>query len=152
MKVAEGLTTIEEVLRSTPSLDMRACSGPARPPSARAGMRLRGALRGNHTGAPDGASLESAAATRSPRRQRREDQEPEGLLVRADVRGRRAGLCLGRHQLQLRHFGAARARATFPFGLGVLLAVLGALVLFKALTIETEGGDPIGAIAWRPLI
>lgn len=40
----------------------------------------------------------------------------------------------------------------FPFGLGVILAILGAFVLFKALTIETEGGDPIGAIAWRPLI
>jgi hypothetical protein len=34
--------------------------------------------------------------------------------------------------------------AYFPFGLGVLLAVLGAFVLFKALTIETEGGDRIG--------
>ena len=40
----------------------------------------------------------------------------------------------------------------FPFGLGVLLALLGALELFKALTIESEGGDPIGAIAWKPLI
>jgi hypothetical protein len=39
----------------------------------------------------------------------------------------------------------------FPFGLGILLALLGALVLFKALTIETEGGDPVGDIAWRPL-
>jgi hypothetical protein len=39
----------------------------------------------------------------------------------------------------------------FPFGLGVLLAILGAAVLFKSLTIETEGGDPIGAIPWRPL-
>lgn len=39
----------------------------------------------------------------------------------------------------------------FPFGLGILLALLGALVLFKALTIETEGGDPIGSIAWKPL-
>lgn len=39
----------------------------------------------------------------------------------------------------------------FPFGLGILLAVLGAVVLFKALTIESEDGDPIGAIAWRPL-
>lgn len=39
----------------------------------------------------------------------------------------------------------------FPFGLGVILAVLGALVLFGALTIETEHGDPIGKIAWRPL-
>jgi hypothetical protein len=40
----------------------------------------------------------------------------------------------------------------FPFGLGILLAILGAVVLFKALTIETEGGDPVGAIPWRPLI
>ncbi len=40
----------------------------------------------------------------------------------------------------------------FPFGLGLLLAVLGALVLFKSLTIETEGGEPIGAFAWKPLI
>jgi hypothetical protein len=39
----------------------------------------------------------------------------------------------------------------FPFGLGLLLAALGAIVLFKALTIETEGGDPVGAFAWRPL-
>jgi hypothetical protein len=39
----------------------------------------------------------------------------------------------------------------FPFGLGVLLALLGAFVLFKALTIESEGGDPVGAIPWKPL-
>ncbi len=40
----------------------------------------------------------------------------------------------------------------FPFGLGILLALMGGLVLFKALTLESEGGDPIGAIAWRPLL
>jgi hypothetical protein len=40
----------------------------------------------------------------------------------------------------------------FPFGLGVLLALLGAFVLFKALTIEVEGGDPVGAFAWKPLV
>lgn len=40
----------------------------------------------------------------------------------------------------------------FPFGLGMLLAILGAVVLFKALTIEVEGGDPIGAFAWKPLL
>ena len=39
----------------------------------------------------------------------------------------------------------------FPMGLGMLQALLGAVVLFKALTIETEGGDPIGAVGWRPL-
>lgn len=42
--------------------------------------------------------------------------------------------------------------AYFPFGLGVLLAVLGAVVLFKALTIEVEGGDRIGHWAWKPLV
>jgi hypothetical protein len=31
--------------------------------------------------------------------------------------------------------------AYFPFGLGVLMAGLGAMLLFKALTIEVEGGD-----------
>jgi hypothetical protein len=39
----------------------------------------------------------------------------------------------------------------FPFGLGILLAMLGALVLFKSLTVESEGGDPVGAIPWKPL-
>jgi len=41
--------------------------------------------------------------------------------------------------------------AYFPFGLGIIMAVLGAIILFKALTIEVEGGDPVGGIAWRPL-
>lgn len=40
----------------------------------------------------------------------------------------------------------------FPFGLGVLLAILGAFILFEALTIETEDGEPIGDIAWKPMI
>ena len=40
----------------------------------------------------------------------------------------------------------------FPFGLGILLAILGGAVLFKALTIESEGGDPIGGVAWKPLL
>ena len=40
----------------------------------------------------------------------------------------------------------------FPVILSVIMALLGGVVLFKALTIETEGGDPIGAFAWRPLI
>ena len=40
----------------------------------------------------------------------------------------------------------------FPFGLGVILAILGAIELFKALAIESEGGDPIGGVAWRPLL
>lgn len=39
----------------------------------------------------------------------------------------------------------------FPFGLGALLALLGAVVAFKALTLESEDGQLIGDIAWRPL-
>ncbi len=40
----------------------------------------------------------------------------------------------------------------FPFGLGILLALLGGIVLFKALTIEAPDGDPIGKVGWRPLL
>jgi len=40
----------------------------------------------------------------------------------------------------------------FPLMLSVIMAILGAIVLFKSLTIETEGGDPVGQIAWRPLV
>ena len=39
----------------------------------------------------------------------------------------------------------------FPLGLGIVLALLGAAVLFKSLAIESFGGDPISPIAWRPL-
>jgi hypothetical protein len=40
----------------------------------------------------------------------------------------------------------------FPVGLGVLLALLGCLVLFESMTIETDDGEPIGAFAWKPLV
>ena len=39
----------------------------------------------------------------------------------------------------------------FPLILSVILTILGAIVLFESLTIETEDGEPIGSIAWRPL-
>ena len=42
--------------------------------------------------------------------------------------------------------------AYFPFGLGVLMSVLGGMVLFTAMTVETEDGEPIGPWAWRPLL
>ena len=42
--------------------------------------------------------------------------------------------------------------AYFPFGLGVLQAMLGAFILFKALVVETDSGDPIGRWAWKPLL
>jgi hypothetical protein len=34
--------------------------------------------------------------------------------------------------------------AYFPFGLGILLALIGAMVLFESLVIETEGGEKVG--------
>ncbi len=40
----------------------------------------------------------------------------------------------------------------FPFGLGVLLAILGAIVLLKSLTVDTPDGDPVEKFAWRPII
>ena len=40
----------------------------------------------------------------------------------------------------------------FPFGLGLLLAILGGMILFEALTIETEDGELIGPFAWKPLV
>ena len=39
----------------------------------------------------------------------------------------------------------------FPFGLGILLALLGALILFKALSVESHGGDRIGHFPWKAL-
>jgi hypothetical protein len=54
------------------------------------------------------------------------------------------------------HFGmgvsARPGPGFFRLVLGLVLALLGALVLFKALTIEVEGGEPVGLIAWRPLV
>jgi hypothetical protein len=41
--------------------------------------------------------------------------------------------------------------AYFPFGLGILLALLGAFTVFEALTIDTEDGEKIGKFAWKPL-
>jgi len=40
----------------------------------------------------------------------------------------------------------------FPFGLGVLMALLGAFILFESLVVETEDGEPIGKWAWKPLL
>src|SRR5205085_6433401 len=53
---------------------------------------------------------------------------------------------------RMSHLSAHPGAGYFPLGLSVLLAILGAFVLFKSLTIESVGGDPIGAFAWRPLL
>ena len=39
----------------------------------------------------------------------------------------------------------------FPLGLSVILAILGAIIVFESLTIETEGGEKVGSFAWKPL-
>ncbi|MEZ5607236.1 MAG: tripartite tricarboxylate transporter TctB family protein [Burkholderiaceae bacterium] len=39
----------------------------------------------------------------------------------------------------------------FPLLVGSLLAILGAIIMFRALVVETIDGDPIGKWAWKPL-
>jgi len=47
--------------------------------------------------------------------------------------------------------GARMGPGYFPLMLGVILMVLGGLIAFKAMVIESETGDKIGKWAWRPL-
>lgn len=39
----------------------------------------------------------------------------------------------------------------FPLLLGVILAILGAIIMFKGLVVETPDGEKIGKWAWKPL-
>lgn len=48
--------------------------------------------------------------------------------------------------------GARMGPGYFPLLLGIILAIIGAVVAFKALVVETPDGDPIGKWGWRPLI
>ena len=48
--------------------------------------------------------------------------------------------------------GARPGPGYFPMMLSVLMAIIGAVVIFTSLTLEVEGGDPVGDIAWRPLL
>jgi hypothetical protein len=47
--------------------------------------------------------------------------------------------------------GARMGPGYFPLMLGIVLALIGAIVLFTSLVVETEGGEKIGKWAWRPL-
>ncbi|NBQ88180.1 MAG: tripartite tricarboxylate transporter TctB family protein [Betaproteobacteria bacterium] len=47
--------------------------------------------------------------------------------------------------------GARMGPGYFPLLLGVLLAILGAVIAFKALVVETVNGEPVGRFAWKPL-
>ncbi len=47
--------------------------------------------------------------------------------------------------------GARMGPGYFPLLLGILLALLGGVVTFKSLVVETEDGEKIGSWAWKPL-
>lgn len=40
----------------------------------------------------------------------------------------------------------------FPLMVGILITILGLVITIKSITVKTEDGEPIGRIAWRPLI
>jgi len=40
----------------------------------------------------------------------------------------------------------------FPLLLSIVIGILGLVIVVKALTLETRDGEPIGAIAWKPLL
>ncbi|MDP3709042.1 MAG: tripartite tricarboxylate transporter TctB family protein [Polaromonas sp.] len=47
--------------------------------------------------------------------------------------------------------GARMGPGYFPLMLGILMAILGGIITFKSLVVETMGGDKIGKWAWKPL-
>ena len=47
--------------------------------------------------------------------------------------------------------GARMGPGYFPLMLGIVLTILGAIVVLQSMVIETESGDRIGTIAWKPL-
>ncbi|MCZ8294504.1 MAG: tripartite tricarboxylate transporter TctB family protein [Hylemonella sp.] len=47
--------------------------------------------------------------------------------------------------------GARMGPGYFPLLLGIILAALGALIMFQGLVSKAETGDKLGGMAWRPL-
>ena len=47
--------------------------------------------------------------------------------------------------------GARMGPGYFPLMLGILLAILGVIIMFQAMVVETTDGGPIGKWAWKPL-
>ena len=47
--------------------------------------------------------------------------------------------------------GARMGPGYFPLMLGILLALMGAVIIFESLVVETPDGEPIGKWAWKPL-
>ena len=48
--------------------------------------------------------------------------------------------------------GARMGPGYFPLYLGLLMVILGAVITFKSLVVETLNGDKVGKWAWKPLI
>ncbi len=48
--------------------------------------------------------------------------------------------------------GARMGPGYFPLMLGIVLTLLGLAVIFSSLVVETTDGEPIGKIAWKPLV
>jgi len=48
--------------------------------------------------------------------------------------------------------GARMGPGYFPLLLGIILAALGMMIMFKGVTVKTETGDKLGGMAWRPLL
>jgi Tripartite tricarboxylate transporter TctB family len=48
--------------------------------------------------------------------------------------------------------GARMGPGYFPRMLGVLLAILGSVITFKALTVATADGEKLGKWAWKPIV
>lgn len=47
--------------------------------------------------------------------------------------------------------GARMGPGYFPLMLGILLAILGALIMFQGVVAKSETGDKLGKVAWKPL-
>lgn len=47
--------------------------------------------------------------------------------------------------------GARMGPGYFPLLLGIVLALLGAFIVFESLVVDTEDGEKIGKWAWKPL-
>jgi hypothetical protein len=48
--------------------------------------------------------------------------------------------------------GARMGPGYYPQLLGILLAIIGAVIMFKATVVETVDGDPIGKWAWKQIV
>ncbi len=48
--------------------------------------------------------------------------------------------------------GSRMGPGYFPLVLGILLAAIGAFTIFESMVVETEDGEPIGRVSWKPVV